>query len=384
MPAESGRRETIGRRGSARRMSWLCLTATITTGFVLSPPAGARAVDVKAGVSRQDGTLAQSADEEKARLENEKLRQEIENLRSERSPWRQIPEYAAIGTALAALLGFLFTAWSGIRQREGESLRRFDERFDMAVTNLASQQPVLQVSAAAALVSFSKPQYGRFHEQVLMVALSILKTPQSPEIQRLLMGAFEQAARAVLPKPEQDARRGRKAPGVLPGLDLTHAHLDRVDLSGLDLSGFDIAFAEMSRASLRGANLYRVRGIQVRLEHARLTDANLGEARLKEAHAQGAHFHRTRLMSARLEAADLRDAQFQEALLQSAHLNGADLRGANFVDSNVRDTYFQGATFDDLALRTLAKAHHLADAHVDEEVMQRIASLVPASRANAG
>jgi uncharacterized protein YjbI with pentapeptide repeats len=338
--------------------------------------AGMHGRPASASVNHQAVTQS-SADEkdrleiEKLRLENEKLQQEIDSLQGGQSAWRIIPQYAVVATALVALLGFLYTAWAGIRQREAENLRRFDERFDLAVTNLASSKPVLQVSAAASILSFSKPQYGRFHEQVLMVALNSLKIDHKPEVQRLLLRGFELASRQLLsnrsrPREQHPGNQG------LSVLDLTHAHLDRVDLSGLEFAEADIAHAELNHAVLRGTNLYRAQGYGVHLSRATLTDASLGEARLRKAQAQGAHFHRTRLMSSRLEEADLRSAQFQGAHLQSAHLNEADLRGANFHGSDVTDTYFVDAVFDDAALTTLMHAQHLDQAHLDAAALQRL------------
>jgi uncharacterized protein YjbI with pentapeptide repeats len=358
-------------RGGAGRPAWWTLLLVVGLGLVSLP-----ALSANAGESSRRPTIArQGADDRQTQLEIDKLREEIKNLQSERSPWRTIPQYAAVLTAFVALLGFLLTARTSIRQREAESLRRFDERFDDAVTKLASDRPVLQVSAAAALASFSRPEYRRFHEQAFMVALSNLKIEQSQEVQRLLMRAFELVARELLPKAGTDAAVGKDVLIATLGLDLTHAHLDRINLSGLDLRGVDIAFSELNHASLRGTNLYRARGIQVRLNRATLTDANLGEARFREAFSQGAHFHRARLSSARLEGADLRLAQFQGAMLQAAHLDGADLTGANFVDANLNQTFFKGATLDDRALGTLAKAKHLADAHFDKDTLDRMESL---------
>ena len=334
------------------------------------------ALPARAGVSHQRPViLQQGTPDRETQLRIQKLREEIANLQGERSPWRAIPQYAAVLTAFVALFGFLFTARTSIRQREAESLRRFDERFDDAVTKLASSQPVLQVSAAAAFASFSKSEYGRFHEQVFVVALSNLKIDQSPEVQRLLMRAFELVAHELLPKAAADEREATEGSIASFDLDLARAHLDRINLSGLDLRGVDIAFSELNHASLRGTNLYRARGIQVQLNRATLTDANLGEARLKDAFAQGAHFHRARLSSARLEGADLREAQFQAAMLQSAHLDNADLTGANFVDANLNQTFFRGATLDDAALSTLGKAKHVPDAHFDDDTLERLEAL---------
>lgn len=93
--------------------------------------------------------------------------------------------------------------------------------------------------------------------------------------------------------------------GVLRGMDLRGAYLNRVDLSkcdlrGTDLSGVDLRGADLTEADLRGATLKKTS-----LSQARLYLTNFEGANLQGAFLQDAEFGNTRM-----EGADIRGAHY--------------------------------------------------------------------------
>lgn len=65
--------------------------------------------------------------------------------------------------------------------------------------------------------------------------------------------------------------------------------------------------------------------------------------------------HEVNLVSATLKHADLRGVEFKQAFMQEAHLDGANLVGADFTEADLANTYFRGAVFDEVALRSVAR-----------------------------
>lgn len=363
-PPERSRRPS-GRAGAVRLM--LAALVACALGVTLALP-----------------LAAQEQAPVRERLEDEKLREEIRNLQRERSLWAMFPSYAGVLTGIAAIATLFLTARQHLRQRsvelqrqEAEAVRRLDELFNNVVTNLGSDSPALQASAAVSLLSFLRddpPAYGAYHEQVFWLLVAQLKVDHGREVNQLLVRVFERAVRLYL--AESEAR------GVeLGDLDLSRALLKRVDLSGLEsLPPLDVAFARLDGANLRHTRLRQARGFNVCLEGALLSGADLSEARLKQAVAPRAVFHDAFMAGVKLQKAVLTKAQFQRARLQSAHLQGADLTGANFQQADVNDTFFQGATLDTAALRTLATGAHNGDkAHFDPATQARIDELQAAA-----
>jgi uncharacterized protein YjbI with pentapeptide repeats len=291
-------------------------------------------------------------------LEAEKVRQEIRNLESERSLLRSLPSYAAILTAVGALSGFFVNLRAQRRERQSETLRRFDENFHTVIANLGSDSLAVQASAAVSLMTFLRPEYSDFYEQIYLVTLANLKVPYEDEINRLLTRTFA----VVLERLEGPG--GKRRPDL--ELDLSRTRLERIDLSQRDLSQADLAKAVMKRAVLREANMTRAQGFDVDLEGAILERANLREARLDKAHCRGAVFYNARMSPCWLERADLREAKFQGAQLQAAHLENAVLLGARFEGANLNDTYFCGAKFDEAALGTIKRAVNWTNAHFNK------------------
>jgi len=311
-------------------------------------------------------------------LQDEKLRQEILKLQIENkkrnSFWELLPSYATIITTLVAVIGVFVTIWRQInereldrKQREDESRRRLDEKFTSIVSDLGSEKPSIQASAAVSILTFLKPEYKAFHDQVFMILLANLKIQHDPAVNKLLIEGFEKAVRIQL--------QSLREKGEQFELDLSRSFLHRVDLAGLDLSQADLGFAQLRGANLTEANLHRVRGMEANLEKARLSRANLNEARFRKAQFRGAQFHGANLVAADLKETDLREAQFYQAKMQSAHLERANLSGAKFEQADLNDTFFRGASLNVQTLKNIIKAFNWQKAHFDEDVKAKLEEL---------
>ncbi len=317
-------------------------------------------------------TDQQKLTNEKLKLENEKLKIENENLNSF---WGRLPGYSTIITALVAIIGVIVTIWKLINesslnreQRENESLRRVDERFNSIITNLGSDSQSNKASAAVSILTFLRPEHQVFHNQVFMILLANLKIQNDEAIYNLLIQGFEEALRVQLSTLKQQDKNYE--------LDLSRAYLNRVNMSGLDLSKADLGFATLKSANLHGpkTNLFRARGMEADLEKAWLSEANLNEARFTRADFKYAKFHKSNLVSAVLKEADLSYAEFYQASMQSAHLEEAILIGVKFEQANINDAFFKDAMFDEATLRSLLKTKDKTwrKAHFDKDIMSRL------------
>lgn len=281
--------------------------------------------------------------------------------------------YATLITALVAVIGVIVTVWKQLSQQEADRRRRFDEKFTSIVANLGAESPTIKASAAVSIVSFLKPEYEVFHDQVFMVLLANLKLEHSDVLNKLLVNGFEKAIRIVLQSAkDKDAQFE---------LDLSRCNLYRVDLSGLDLTQADLGFAKLQGANLTDAILRRVRGWEAHLENARVSRANLEEARFQRACFRGGQFHDARLVSADLKETDLTEAQFYRAKMQSAHLEEANLNRARFEQADLNDTFFYGAkNLNAETLKSISKALNWQKAHFDDDVRARLEEIAQSNR----
>lgn len=323
-------------------------------------------------------------------LQTEKARQELVQLQLENEKtsdlWSILPSYATLLTAIVAVIGVFVTIWKQIsenkrqreldarqrqldrEQRETESKRQMDLKFTSIIENLGSESQSIQIIAAVSLLTFLRPEYKDYHDQVYLILLANLKTDHSPEFNKSLVESFEKAVRVKIQTAQEDGKQVH--------LNLSNANLYRINLSGLDLSNADLGFADLRLANLIGANLFRARGIKANLERAKLSRTNMEEARFRKARFSYSNIHDARLISTRLEEADLRDVQFFRSELQSAHLENAELRGARFEEANLNDTYFNGAKLDnEITLRGITRAYNWKKAHFDQSVQAKLAEL---------
>ncbi len=308
-------------------------------------------------------------------LEQEKLRQEIQQLRIENRNAVGVRGFvttnaglltgiAAVGAALTALFNLTRQRGFDREQRAVESTRRLDERFSSVLADLGGPSPVVQAAAAVSLLTFLRPEQAEYHHQVRLVTLANLKVREEGTISSLLVRVLEEALRT-------DAE-----------LTVTEVDFTDAELTGADLSGLDLQLANLTGAKLRGAQLDNVilRGVEgrgVALEGARLrgSDADLREVRFQGATAAGAIFHQANLGSAKFQDADLTQARFQSAQLQSAHFERANLSGARFQQADVNDAFFADATLDEPALKTLIDARNYRKAHFSAEIFERLCAL---------
>ncbi len=146
------------------------------------------------------------------------------------------------------------------------------------------------------------------------------------------------------------AGRGEDGPSmeaVLPrwtacGVDLSHA-----DLSQVILTGSDLRRADLSRATLTGADLNRVDARRADLTGVRMADgglrgANLAGARLDRALLRGADLSSVGEGPA-ARPTDLTGATLRRAALTGADISGALLVGADLSDSDLTDADLSGA-----------------------------------------
>jgi uncharacterized protein YjbI with pentapeptide repeats len=316
---------------------------------------------------------------ERVQLENEKLREEIRQLRAENDRADSVREdvlaYAPFITALVAIFGLAIPVLKEVRdnrnqrreeleQERAESRRRFDEGFAQAVSNLGSESESIRVSAVVSLDAFLRSEHKDSHDQVYRVICANLSVDQPEMVNRFLIRAFEHAIRLHLAAAQES--------GESPSLDLAHTSLRRARLAQLDLSNADLAFADLRGADLTESKLRRVRGLEVVLEKARLSRSDLNEIRFHKAHCAAAQFHEAVMTSAELRDADLELAQFFRARMQGAHLDRAVLRGASFDGANLSETFFRGAVFDDVALHNVVKSPTWRKAHFDQDVREKL------------
>ena len=241
----------------------------------------------------------------KTELDDEKVRQEILKIDSERKQqsFLLFTYGGSFITALAAAIGLIVTlkktSDENIRQREAdrrqreadrrqreqeqeqrererkqqevESLRRLNENFATAMRDLGSEKLPIQAGAAISLLSFLKPECTIFHEQLYRIVLANLKQDlhHTGETNRILTQAFEQILRLQLPWADGEYYKFE--------IDLTHTNLTRVNLSELNLSQtdltqktrdvpsqLDLASADLQSANLTGAHLERAINLAIK------------------------------------------------------------------------------------------------------------------------
>jgi len=353
-------------------VAMLAICCAATCPLALAPGAS-----VAGATTTAQPESANSLAEAHARQELRKLEIENEDKTGVRGFFSN---YAALLTALVAAGGLLLTFSGQVRagrrerevarqqatsereQRERESQRTLEERFSALLADLGSERDAIQAAAAISLLTFLSPENAGFHQQVMMATLANLKVEHPPAITKLLRTTF------------QTALRSGGTPGR--GLDLSGASLAEADLAKLDLTEVTLDATDLREASLNDGVLVGAHGRGVILEGALLhgNETTLLNARLPKALAARARFDGATLVNAHLEGADLRGAGFRGARMQAAHLEDSQLAGAQFDGADVADTYFLRASFDDAALRSLARTNWTR-AHISPADMTRLGEL---------
>jgi uncharacterized protein YjbI with pentapeptide repeats len=327
-------------------------------------------------------------EESKEELERAKLAAEIASLEAadeERgSVSVRLLRWAPFVTALvgvAALVAAVVKQGSETRQhrskelaeRQAERTRRYDQTLSAVVTNLGAGDDRVRLNAAASLaplLRLSGPD-GTEPGVVTPWAEAVPVQDLLPVFIANLRVETDEDVRDILVRNlGLSLVKLDRTSGIPDGLDLTRVRLRRLRIPGIEIPGVDLAFSELLDSDLSGVTAKRLRGLGADLSRSRFTGANLQEARLNACTCLRTRFHRAQLVSATFKGADLATTQFHQARLQGAHFEEADCTGAVFTGADVADAWFcdgaggRAATFDEAALRTLARARNWRAAHL--------------------
>lgn len=312
--------------------------------------------------------------------QQQKLKQEIKNLKSENSIHpiiRIVPGYGGIITAVVAILGvfisykrYLKEKRKEIEQKTQENQIRLEAKFDSIIKNLGSMSHSLQASAAVSLITFLKPEYKEFHHQVYLILLANLKSNLPENVNALMVKAFEKALHLNIETFRSDKTNNT----YNLELNLSRTNLYGIDLHGLNLENVDLGFSNLRNANLEGCILIRARGYKAQLSGARLSRAIITEGRFNYANFENCKFHGTNLVSAKLENTNLKGAEFQQAELQDAHLDDAQIYGAKFAHSNLNNTYLRMIKCGESDLKNMLKSKDKSwqKANFDKENKKKI------------
>ena len=137
------------------------------------------------------------------------------------------------------------------------------------------------------------------------------------------------------PRPRARLTGAVFADAVWPGINLSTALLQTVDLSRADLSGAKLEFIEGHRINLGGAKLVEANMRGARMEGANASKADLSGVRAVKSHWAGADFQAANLRGASFYNADLRDGNFTGACLSQSVLCGACFSGATLTGADL-------------------------------------------------
>lgn len=308
-------------------------------------------------------------------LKKEKLELEIEKLRVEidasSDGWKIFSLVAPFFTAAIALFGLFATIWKQIneshrqhevdrRQFETERIRRFDEKFNQIIKGLGSEEGPVRAGSAVSLLTYLRSEYIDFHEQVyfLLVAnLKIQKTENDDITFDLLLHAFENSLRDKSAKLEKQNFEIDDNDNKV-SLDLSHCKLKGIRLPEIKLNWTNFEESDLENSNFRGATIHRIRTTGANLSNIQASQAFIMKSIFNDTIAPGARFNGSELHFSHFKHAYLKGAEFQNAFLQSALFVDADIRGAKFTAADLNNTDFRGATIDDIAMKSIIKAHN--------------------------
>lgn len=325
-----------------------------------------------------------SASDSVSYYQKEKLKQEIEKLESENQIGpiiKILPSYAGILTALVAIIGAIISFLKYLKekrneteQKKEENQTRLEEKFDNIINKLGIEGDSFKASAAVSLLTFLKPEYKNFHDQVYLILLANLKMELHENVNAIMIKTFEKALQIKFGE-SRDSDLEEQENEFNFELNLSRMNLFRINLLKLKgLNYIDFSFSNLNHANLVECELIRARGYKADFSRARLSRSKILEGRFNESVFEEAHFHGTNLVSAKLKNTNLQKAEFQQAQLQDAHLDGADIRGAKFEQANLKNTFLRKIKYNDSDLKSILKSENESwkKAHFDDEVLTKL------------
>jgi uncharacterized protein YjbI with pentapeptide repeats len=308
-------------------------------------------------------------------------------------------------TGLAAVAALIFTAQSlratdkqlseNAQQVNINEQGQFTDRFNAAITNLASSKTVIQLGGIYALqrimtdsardqptvlntlcayIRFHDPLPGRVPPPVNTSELfSLNEVDPWHKFHRSWPASGQpstdiQAALTVIgsrnPAHDGSAVIDLKDTN-LTGADLRFARLGGAELNDADLAGADLTQASLPNADLAQSNLTgadvqgaRMVGATMILAYLPCNNsectyfdkANLDDVNMTGADAKGSFFIQASLTKANMIGSDLADTDFFDADAKYSNFAGSDLQFAQFPQADLQHAIFGGADLDRASL----------------------------------
>jgi uncharacterized protein YjbI with pentapeptide repeats len=302
---------------------------------------------------------ADPGEDERVKLEIQKLRLEVARLSDEGNFWAQfsvkyLPSFVSIVTMFVAVLGIVFSAWTLRQQFLIQKTDRHDKTLQSALQ--MATDPIGQADRRIAGI-YGLEEFWAYKEdrQIIAATLSAVLLASDPKTD--LSEARCAAAEVIGSAIPASGERGAAADQIV-GLLFGNAKLGTLGLvsrenyrlrAGLDLHRLPNASNDDSAtrtltcatpldatreairknwANLRNTNLRWTDLSFTQLYQADLTSAGLYSANLVSADLRGANLTGVELTYADLAGADLTDATLTGAVLRCANLAGAHLSGA--------------------------------------------------------
>jgi uncharacterized protein YjbI with pentapeptide repeats len=299
-----------------------------------------------------------------------------------RRDWIQISVSSLPG--LAAVIALVFTSLS--IKATNDQLRenrlqlsiteqgQLTDRFNAAISNLSSANPVIQLGGIYALQRIMQDST-RDQPFVINVISAYIRLhapmPQTPILPSAATSPTSRPSVGVQAALEALANRNpshdRWAKVNLAHTDLAGAYLFQANLSRANLTGALLARADLDRAQLfdtklTGANLYRASLVNANLSCTKNTstlgmppckldlagaDFNLAQmayAQLEYEESAGVNLRKAKMIHADLSGTNFRRsdvrADLRRANLSGAIMKNSDIRGAIMIDANITGTVF--------------------------------------------
>lgn len=316
----------------------------------------------------------------KLQLENKKL--ELDTQKTEQEMQQsskllyKVIDIIPFITALIAVIGLFMTISKQINETRRQRRQSFDEKFMTIIENLGSNENVLKTGAAISILSFLKPRYEEFHEQVFYLLTACLKRDQLTKdevLRKILLHGFQQAIRIRAAKLREknaliDDNEDKEV------LDLSGCELEGVNLKKLELNWCNASHANLSRSNLREGTFHRINASGANMRELRAPKAYIRKGIFDNVTATNANFNGAELIFCHFngDQCNLAGADFMGSKLQSSHFKKANLKNAQFTGADLNDAHFHDAIFNTRTLETIIKADHWRQAHFNEEVMAQL------------